>query len=326
MKWNIKNIDIANQVVVAPMAGITNPEYRSILKRYGAGLIYTEMVSDKGLGYRNRKTLEMLEVNDREKPIALQLFGSDRESLMAAAIYIDHNTRADIIDINMGCPVSKVVKGGAGARLMLDPVMVQEILEDVVNHVDKPVTIKIRSGWDKDHVNAVEIARIAEKAGVSAVAVHGRTRAEMYSGKADWSIIRDVKQNIGIPVIGNGDVATPEAAKAMLNETGCDAVMIGRGLLGNPFLIRQILDYLDNGSYVEHVPLAERKATILEHYELLKQAKGEHLAVLEMRSHGAWYIKGMKNASQVKTRISSAETGVDFLGIINDYFAFLETL
>ncbi|MBN2696638.1 MAG: tRNA dihydrouridine synthase DusB [Bacilli bacterium] len=326
MKWKIGNIQIDNQIVVAPMAGITNPAYRSILKDYGAGLIYTEMISDKGLTYQNQKTFEMLEVNEKEKPIVLQLFGSEVESMVNAAIIVDRETGADIIDINMGCPVQKVVKSGAGSRLMLYPEKVYAIVKSVVEAVEKPVTVKIRSGWDHDHINAVEIAKIIEKAGAKAIAIHGRTRSQMYSGKADWDIIKQVKNAVSIPVIGNGDISSPESAKEMLNLTGCDAVMIGRGLLGNPFLVKQIVNFLDTGSYEEHTPLDERKATIIRHYRLLKESKGEHLAVLEMRSHGAWYIKGMKNSAHIKSLISGARSEKEFLNIIDDYFDFLKTI
>lgn len=326
MKWNIRDVEIKNQIVVAPMAGITNLAYRSILKEYGAGLIYTEMISDKGLGHGNQKTISMLKVFDEERPISLQLFGSESITMTEAAKRIDTETDADIIDINMGCPVNKVIKGNSGSKLMLFPDTVYDIVSSVVRSVRKPVTVKIRSGWDQNHINAVEIAMIIEKAGASAIAVHGRTRNQMYSGKSDWDIIRRVKENVHIPVIGNGDIYTPEDVLRMLEQTNCDAVMIGRGLLGNPWLIRQTLEFLEKGSYQEHVTLAERKATIFRHLELLKKLKGEHLAVLEMRSHGAWYIKGLKNSAHVKAKISSAKTENEFINIVEEYFIYLYQL
>ncbi len=326
MKWKIRDLEICNQIVVAPMAGITNLAYRSILKEYGAGLIYTEMISDKGLSHENQKTLSMLEVYAEERPIAMQLFGSEPESMSEAAIRIDTETSADIIDINMGCPVNKVVKGNSGSKLMLFPEKVYAIVSEVVKSVNKPVTVKIRSGWDQSHINAVEIAKIIEQAGASAIAVHGRTKSQMYSGKSDWDIIKLVKENVKIPVIGNGDIHTPEDALEMLKQTNCDAVMIGRGLLGNPWLIKQTLDLIETGSYQEHVTLIERKTIIFRHLELLKKLKGEHLAILEMRSHGAWYIKGLKNSANVKAKISSAKTEAEFISIIEDYFEYLNEL
>lgn len=320
MKWKIREIEIPNQVVVAPMAGVTNQAFRLIAKRFGAGLLYSEMVSDKGLDYKNQKTLDLLVVDPLEKPVSLQVFGGDTDSMVEAARWIDQNTLADIIDINMGCPVNKVIKNDAGSRLMQYPDKVFQIVEMIVRSVRKPVTVKIRSGWDHDHVNAVEIARLIEKAGASAVAVHGRTRSQMYSGKADWNIIREVKQSLAIPVIGNGDVNTPEDARRMLTETGCDAVMIGRGLLGNPWLVKQTLDYLETGTYEPQIPLEEKRLQILEHFHQLVRVKCEKVAVLEMRTHASWYVKGLRNASHIKDQINRAKTAVELERIINDYF------
>jgi len=320
MKWNIREIEISNQVVVAPMAGVTNQAFRLIAKRFGAGLLYSEMVSDKGLDYKNKKTLDLLVVDPLEKPVSLQVFGGDIDSMVEAARWIDQNTLADIIDINMGCPVNKVIKNDAGSKLMQFPEKVFQIVEMIVRSVRKPVTVKIRSGWDHDHVNAVEIARLIEKAGASAVAVHGRTRSQMYSGKADWNIIREVKQNLAIPVIGNGDVNTPEDARRMLTETGCDAVMIGRGLLGNPWLVKQTVDYLETGTYEPQIPLEEKRFQILEHFHQLVRVKCEKVAVLEMRTHASWYVKGLRNASHIKDQINRAKTAVELERIINDFF------
>lgn len=326
MKWQIDELEIDNQIVIAPMAGITNPVYRGILKEYGAGLIYTEMVSDKGLGYQNKKTWEMLEIVPSEHPISLQLFGSEPESMTKAARIIDQETTADIIDINLGCPVPKVIKSGAGSRLMCVPDRVFAIVSSVASAVKKPVTVKIRSGWDSQHINAVEIAKICEKAGAKAIAVHGRTRAQVYSGKADWDIIKAVREAVKIPVIGNGDITSPEIAKRMLDETGCQAIMIGRGVLGRPWLVRQIREYLETGTYEERVSLQERRQIIFRHLQRLKESKGEKLAVLEMRSHGAWYLKGLKNASDIKVQLSAAQSISDFSKIIQTYFSYLETL
>lgn len=320
MKWNIRDLEIKNQVIVAPMAGVTNVAYRSILKEFGAGLIYTEMISDKGLLYENNRTQDMTEILDTEHPIALQLFGSEVETMTKAAIFIDQNTTADIIDINIGCPVQKVVKSGAGSKLMTTPNLAYEIVKNIVENVSKPVTVKIRSGWDHKNINAIEFAKSMEMAGVSAIAVHGRTRSDMYSGEVDLDIIKQVKQSVKIPVIGNGDIRSPEDAKHMLEYTKCDAIMIGRGLLGNPFLVSQIVDYLETGSYRELVTLKERKNVIFSHLNKLINLKGEHISTLEMRNHGAWYVKGLPNSSKIKTQICNAETSEEFKEIVEKYF------
>lgn len=321
MKWKIRDLEIENQVVVAPMAGVTNLAYRLILKEFGASLIYTEMISDKGLLYENQKTKDMIEILDSEKPIALQLFGNEINSMKDAAIYIDNHSKADIIDINMGCPVNKVTKAGSGSKLMTTPELAYAIVKGIVEVVKKPVTVKIRSGWDHKNINAVEYAKLMEMAGASAIAVHGRTRTDMYTGKADLDIIKAVKEAVNIPVIGNGDIKSPEDAKYMLDYTKCDAVMIGRGILGNPFIIKQVKDYLETGSFEKEISHVLRKEFLLNHMNKLIELKGEHIATLEMRSHAAWYIKGMPGSSRIKTHIVSANSTEEIRIIINEYFS-----
>lgn len=320
MKWNIRDLEIKNQVVVAPMAGVTNMAFRMLLKEYGAGLIYSEMISDKGLLYENNRTQGMVDVNNFEKPIALQLFGSEVDTMIKAAIFIDKETDSDVIDINMGCPVNKVVKSGAGSKMMTTPDLAYKIVKSIVDNVKKPVTVKIRSGWDHRHINAVEFAKRMEMAGVSAIAVHGRTRTDMYSGVADLDIIKQVKANVSIPVIGNGDIRTPEEAKYMLDYTDCDAIMIGRGLLGNPFLVKQIVDFLDSGKYRENPSLEELKSAIFDHMNKLIDLKGDYVAALEMRSHAAWYIKGLPGSAKVRTKIVNAKSPQEIRNTIDEYF------
>lgn len=324
MKWKIRDVVIENQVLVAPMAGVTNLAYRIILKEFGAGLIYTEMISDKGLLYENHKTKDMIDIMEYEKPIALQLFGSEIETMVEAAKYIDQYSEANIIDINMGCPVYKVTKSGAGSKLMTTPDIAFQIVRDIVRNVSKPVTVKIRSGWDHKSINAVEFAKLMEKAGASAITVHGRTKSDLYSGSANLDVIKEVKEAVNIPVIGNGDIRTPEDARHMLEYTKCDAVMIGRGLLGNPFLVKQTIDYLEHDDYKKEIQLLDRRNYILKHLEKLIELKGEHIATLEMRGHGAWYIKGLKGSSKIRSEIVNAKNVSEFKTIIKDYFDSLE--
>lgn len=323
--FQIGNINIKNKIVLAPMAGICNSAYRRIIKEMGCGLIYAEMVSDKAITYGNSKTLDMLYMTDEERPIAQQIFGSDKDSFVIAAKYIYENMKPDIIDINMGCPVPKVaLRAQAGSALLKDPDKVYEIVKAVVEAVPIPVTVKIRSGWDSNNINAVEIAKVVEKAGAKAIAIHGRTRSQGYSGKADWNIIKEVKENVSIPVIGNGDIKSCYDAKRMLDETKCDAVMIGRGVLGNPWLIKECTEYLEQGKIPEKVTDLEKLNMILKHIDLLENQKNDKVANLEMRTHIGYYLKGVKNAAELKQKIFKAKNLEELKTLIKEFKEVLD--
>ena len=325
MKWKIGNVEIDNQIALAPMAGVCDFSFRTIVKSMGCGLIETEMVSDKAIMYGNWKTMEMLYMTDYERPISLQLVGSDIESLTFASKYIWEHTNVDIIDINMGCPVTKVTnRSKAGCSLMREPDKVKSIVESIVDIVPIPVTVKIRSGWDKNSINAVEIAKIVEEAGASAITVHPRTKNQGYSGKADWSIIREVKENVNIPVIGNGDIKSCFDAKRMLEETGCDAVMIGRAALGNPWLIRDCVNYLENGTLPEEVTIEERMEMLKRHVTLLVENKGEDIAIPKMRSQAAYYVKKLPRTIELKQQIFKMNTKEDLFNLLDNYVESLE--
>jgi nifR3 family TIM-barrel protein len=304
----IGDIEMKNPVVLAPMAGVCNAAFRLTVKEFGAGLVCAEMVSDKGIVYKNEKTLNMLYIDEREKPLSLQIFGGEKESLVEAAKFVDKNTNADIIDINMGCPVPKITKVDAGAKWLLDPNKIYEMVSAVVDAVDKPVTVKMRMGWDENHVYAVQNAQAVERAGGKAVALHGRTRVQMYEGTSNWDIIREVKQSVNIPIIGNGDVHTPQDAKRMLEETRCDGVMIGRAALGDPWMIYRTVKYLETGELMNE-PLAREKIDVcMLHLDRLIDLKNENIAVREMRKHAAWYLKGIPGNGSVRNAVNECNT------------------
>ncbi len=318
--FKIGNVEVKNNVVMAPMAGISNSAYRTIIKEMGAGLIVAEMVSDKAITYGNKKTIDMLYMTDFERPISQQIFGSDVDSFCKAAKYIEKNMKPDIIDINMGCPVPKVaVSAQAGSALLKNPDKVYDIVKNVVDIVSIPVTVKIRSGWDSNHINAVEIAKVVEKAGASAITVHGRTRAQGYSGKVDLDIIKKVKDSVSIPVIGNGDIKSCYDAKYMMDYTNCDAVMIGRGILGNPWLIKECVEYLEDGTLPKEVTINEKFDMIKKHMDLLINTKPERVALLEMRTHIAYYLKGIPGTKELKQKIFKTKTKEEIIMLLDDF-------
>ncbi len=320
MKWNIGNVEIKNQVVLAPMAGICNNAYRRIIKDMGCGLIVAEMVSDKALMYDSTKTKDMLYMTEDERPISQQIFGSDIDSFVIAAKYIEENMHPDIIDINMGCPVPKVaLRAQAGSALLKDPDKVYEIVKAVADSVSIPVTVKIRSGWDDKSINAAIIAKQIEKAGASAIAVHPRTRAQGYSGHSNWDIIKQVKDSVSIPVIGNGDITTCYDAKKMIDETGCDAIMIGRGVLGNPWLIKECVDYLEYGIEPKKITIKEKIDMIKRHLNNLLDTKPYKVALLEIRTHAAYYLKGLPQGKELKVKIFKTTSKEEIIELLDKY-------
>lgn len=317
----IGNVFIKNKVVLGPMAGICNAPFRTMIHKFGCGLVMAEMVSEKAVNFRNEKTLKMLYVDPEERPMSMQIFGGDNpQTFIEAAKYVDENCDCDIIDINMGCPVPKVTKNEAGSKLMMFPERVFEIVSGVVKAVNKPVTVKMRIGWDSNSINVVEIAKICEKAGASAVAVHGRTAKQMYTGEADWSYIKQVKDAVKtIPVIGNGDIKSPEDAKAMIEQTGCDAVMISRAVLGNPWIIKNTVDYFQTGTYDTFPTIEERFETIKKHFNNLIELKGEEVATREIRQHIGWYTKGLKNSTYFREKLSNIREKKDLDDLLENY-------
>lgn len=316
----IGNVTLDNNIILAPMAGVSDLPFRLLCREQGAGLVCMEMVSAKAIYYNNRNTESLMEIHSQELPVSLQLFGSDPVILSEMAKRIEDRPFA-LLDINMGCPVPKVVNNGEGSALMKNPKLVKEILSSLVKAINKPVTVKIRKGFDDSHVNAVEIAKIAEDCGVAAVAVHGRTREQYYSGHADWDIIAEVKNAVKIPVIGNGDVDSPQKAEALLAQTGCDGVMIGRAAQGNPWIFREVVRYLETGEAVARPDQKEKKETILRHAALQLEYKGEYTGVREMRKHLSWYTVGMPNSARFRRMINTMETMDELLNGVEQIFA-----
>jgi len=315
-KFKIGNVELNNNILLAPMAGITDRAFRIMCEKYNPGLVYTEMISAKGLYYDDKKTSQLLNMKDEKRPIAVQIFGSDVEAMGYAAEYV--SKYADIVDINMGCPAPKVVKNGDGSKLLLDLEKARAIIEEVVKRSSVPVTVKFRKGWDLNNIVAVEMAKIAEEAGASAITIHGRTRSEFYSGNADWDIIKKVKESVSIPVIGNGDVKSSDDVKRMFDETGVDAIMIGRGTLGNPWIFKQIEDELNGKSF--SISNQEKLNLILEHLNLMLEDKPEKVAIVEMRKHISWYIKNSKDASKVRDHINQITEREELVSTLTEYF------
>ena len=303
----IGNVTLKNQVILAPMAGVSDLPFRLLCKEQGAGMVCTEMVSAKAIAYHNRNTIPLLAVSEEERPVSLQLFGSDPDIISNIAHEIEERP-FDLLDINMGCPVPKIVNNGEGSALMKNPKLAGEIIRKTVKAINKPVTVKIRKGFDDDHVNAVEMAKIAEDAGAAAVAVHGRTREQFYSGKADWDIIRQVKEAVSIPVIGNGDLLTAEDVIAMEEQTGCDGFMIARGAQGNPWIFKQILHYFETGEHLPKPSIEEVTQMILRHARMMLEFKGEYIGIREIRKHAAWYTAGYPNSARLRVAINNVES------------------
>ena len=322
-KLKIGNVELNNNIILGPMAGFTDRPFRIICEKYNPGLTITEMVSSKGLLYHDEKTKLLMNTEGEKRPVAIQIFGSDEEAIKYATQYINENKLGEIIDINMGCPAPKVVKNGDGSKLLLNIEKVKSITRAATENSNLPITVKIRKGWDENHVNAIEVAKAIEEAGASAITIHGRTRSEFYSGKADWDIIKKVKQNVKIPVIGNGDIKEPEDAKKIFELTNCDGIMISRGALGNPWIFEQVQNYL-NGKEIRKISKEEKLKIIIEHIELETKEKGELTGVREMRKHLAFYIKGTENASEIRNKINFIDDKNKLEEVLTDYFTNIE--
>ncbi|WP_092727490.1 tRNA dihydrouridine synthase DusB [Romboutsia lituseburensis] len=321
----IGNLELDNKVFLSPMAGVTDLPFRLICKEQNCGMLYTEMINAKALCYDDENTKKMLKIEEAEHPVAVQIFGSDPD-FMGRAAEIMNEYPNEILDINMGCPAPKVIKNGDGSALMKNPKLAEEVLKAVVKNSKKPVTLKIRKGWDDNSINAVEIAKIAEASGISALAIHGRTREQYYSGKADWNIIAEIKNNIGIPVIGNGDVFSVEDARNMLDKTNCDAIMIGRGAQGNPWIFKRINHYMQTGEILPEPALEEKINTAIKHLDLAVKEHGEYIAVREMRKHIAWYLKGLRNSARIRDEINKIESHQEVVNRLNEYMQDCLTL
>lgn len=318
MKLNIGNVELENNLILAPMAGVTDLPFRLLCKSQGAGLLCMEMVSAKAVYYNNKNTETLMEIEEEERPVSLQLFGADPYIISEIAKRIEERPFS-ILDINMGCPVPKVVNNNEGSALLKDPKLVREIVTQTVKAINKPVTVKIRKGFDDSSVNAVEIAKIIEDCGAAAIAVHGRTREQYYSGKADWDIIRQVKESVSIPVIGNGDVDSPQMAAKLLKETNCDGIMIGRGARGNPWIFRQINEYLKSAEMIDKPSIEQIRETILEHAKLQVKYKGEFIGIREMRKHTAWYTAGCPHSAKLRNKVNEIETLENLNSLLNKY-------